>query len=158
MRSSTKLTAYLSGALLVFPNSVRGSSSLTIEYVIGGSPDTVNLVLVGVKGQEQATLDAYTGLVDAVRTVSLADTYDSFMLVPTWTGGQGVVIGAVLTIEGLGETFQGGFENVITGRGSPEGTVAAAVGGLYVDLDGTTNTVFYVKETGGSTSSGWAAK
>lgn len=46
---------------------------------------------------------------------------------------------------------------LISGSGSPEGAVAAAVGCLYQRTDGSTGTTFYVKETGGSTSTGWRA-
>lgn len=45
-----------------------------------------------------------------------------------------------------------------TGTGSPNGVLAAAVGSTYTRSDGGNNTTFYVKETGGSTASGWTAK
>ena len=44
------------------------------------------------------------------------------------------------------------------GSGSPEGVVAAPVGARYSRTDGGAGTSFYVKESGGSTSSGWVAK
>jgi hypothetical protein len=47
---------------------------------------------------------------------------------------------------------------VRSGLGSPEGVVAAPVGTLFRRTNGSTSTVLYVKETGGSTSSGWVAK
>lgn len=47
--------------------------------------------------------------------------------------------------------------NVFTGRGSPQGTVAAPVGAIYLRLDGGTSTTFYVKESG-TGSTGWVAK
>jgi len=47
----------------------------------------------------------------------------------------------------------------ITGSGSPEGNVTAAVGSIYSDGAGTTpTTVFYVKTSGGSGNTGWTAK
>lgn len=46
----------------------------------------------------------------------------------------------------------------LVGSGTPEGIVAAPVGSTYRRIDGGTGTVFYVKETGGGTSAGWAAK
>lgn len=45
---------------------------------------------------------------------------------------------------------------ILEGNGSPIGAFDAAVGTLYVRLDGGTTTTFYVKETAGS--SGWVAK
>lgn len=47
--------------------------------------------------------------------------------------------------------------NVFTGRGSPQGQVAAPVGAIYLRLDGGANTTLYVKESG-TGSTGWTAK
>jgi hypothetical protein len=47
---------------------------------------------------------------------------------------------------------------VISGIGSPEGVVAAPVGALYTDSAGGAGSTLYVKETGGSTATGWAVK
>ncbi len=47
---------------------------------------------------------------------------------------------------------------VLYGQGTPEGNVAAPVGTLYRRLDGGAGTTLYVKETGGSTSTGWDPK
>ena len=47
---------------------------------------------------------------------------------------------------------------ISAGSGTPEGSLAAPVGSLYLDLSGSTGTTLYVKETGTTTSSGWAAK
>lgn len=41
--------------------------------------------------------------------------------------------------------------------GSPEGAVRAAVGSLYLRLDGGTTATLYIKETS-TTSTGWVAK
>jgi hypothetical protein len=57
---------------------------------------------------------------------------------------------------------QANFEKLATlvfaGIGTPEGKVAARVGATYHRLDGGAATSYYVKESGGNTSSGWAAK
>lgn len=45
----------------------------------------------------------------------------------------------------------------LTGTGSPEGAVTAAVGTLYLRTDGGAGTSLYVKESG-SGNTGWAAK
>lgn len=52
----------------------------------------------------------------------------------------------------------GGGTSHRDGTGSPEGVVAAPVGSTFYRTDGGTGTAFYVKETGGSTSTGWVAK
>jgi hypothetical protein len=44
---------------------------------------------------------------------------------------------------------------LITGTGSPEGAVTAAVGSLYLRADGSTGTTCYIKETG-SGNTGWS--
>jgi hypothetical protein len=44
------------------------------------------------------------------------------------------------------------------GSGTPEGVVTAPIGARYSRTDGGAGTSFYVKESGGSTSSGWVAK
>ena len=46
---------------------------------------------------------------------------------------------------------------VLSGAGSPEGVVTAAIGTLYTRIDGGASTTLYVKESGTS-STGWVAK
>lgn len=47
---------------------------------------------------------------------------------------------------------------IFTGKGSPNGSVTASIGALYLRLDGGANTTLYVKESGTNTNSGWTAK
>ena len=52
------------------------------------------------------------------------------------------------------------FQNGVlwtTGRGSPEGVIAAPIGSIYSRIDGGTGTAMYVKESG-SGNTGWVAK
>ncbi len=44
------------------------------------------------------------------------------------------------------------------GDGDPEGVVEAPRGTIFLRRDGGVGSTMYVKESGGSTSSGWAAK
>jgi hypothetical protein len=46
---------------------------------------------------------------------------------------------------------------IYSGTGSPEGTVSAGKGSIYLRQDGSANTTLYVKESGAA-SSGWVAK
>ncbi len=46
---------------------------------------------------------------------------------------------------------------IITGTGSPEGSVASPVGSLYLRSDGTAGNCLYIKESG-SFATGWVAK
>lgn len=48
-----------------------------------------------------------------------------------------------------------GAVTVSTGSGTPESVVSAAVGSFYLRTDGANNTTLYVKEAGGTGSSGW---
>lgn len=52
----------------------------------------------------------------------------------------------------------GSAAEIIAGTGSPAGVVAAAVGSIFLRTDGGSSTTLYVKESGGSTTSGWVAK
>lgn len=49
-----------------------------------------------------------------------------------------------------------GTTTITTGTGSPEGSVAATVGSLYLRTDGTPNNTLYIKESGAG-NSGWGA-
>jgi hypothetical protein len=53
---------------------------------------------------------------------------------------------------GDGETIR-----IYKGYGSPENSVAAGVGSIYLRLDGGANTSIYIKESG-SSNTGWQAK
>lgn len=46
---------------------------------------------------------------------------------------------------------------VLRGSGTPEGSVVASVGALYVRTDGGASTTLYVKESG-TGNTGWVAK
>lgn len=46
---------------------------------------------------------------------------------------------------------------IFSGNGSPEGSVSASIGSIYLRLDGGVGTTLYVKESGIGTT-GWSAK
>lgn len=48
-------------------------------------------------------------------------------------------------------------QKILSGTGSPQGVVTAAIGSLYCRLDGGANTTLYVKESG-TGNTGWVAK
>lgn len=52
----------------------------------------------------------------------------------------------------------GNGPTMLTGTGSPQGTVAAPVGSLYLRSDGGAGTTLYVKQSGASSSTGWVGK
>ena len=47
---------------------------------------------------------------------------------------------------------------ILWGFGSPEGSVKAGLGWMYLNLRGGTNETLYVKESGDGTDTGWIAK
>lgn len=55
-------------------------------------------------------------------------------------------------------SVDGQSAQIRAGSGSPEGAVQAPLGSIYMNIAGGASTSFYVKESGGSTSSGWVAK
>lgn len=59
---------------------------------------------------------------------------------------------------GLPETLRAVTGLVRWGTGSPAAKVAAPVGAIYLRLDGGAGSTLYVKETGGTGNTGWAAK
>jgi hypothetical protein len=51
-----------------------------------------------------------------------------------------------------------GSARLLSGTGSPEAVVSAAVGSIYLRTDGGTGTAVYFKELGGGGNTGWVAK
>lgn len=47
---------------------------------------------------------------------------------------------------------------IYSGNGVPNGLVQAAVGSIFLRRDGSVGTTFWVKESGGSSNTGWVAK
>ncbi len=68
-----------------------------------------------------------------------------------WDGA--VWVNSLVPNTGLGASIP----PLYTGSGTPEGAVTAAVGSLYTNTAGSTNTTLYVK-TSGSGNTGWTAK
>lgn len=54
--------------------------------------------------------------------------------------------------------FRIGNTHLYAGKGTPNGTVKARIGDLYLRTDGGTTTTLYVKESGTDTLTGWVAK
>lgn len=65
---------------------------------------------------------------------------------------------AIRWLEGWWRILSGLESGVRAGKGSPAGVVAAPVGTLYRQLDGAPGSTLWVKEAGGTTTAGWAAK
>jgi hypothetical protein len=51
-----------------------------------------------------------------------------------------------------------GTVTISSGSGSPQGTVVANVGSLYLRTDGGSNTTLYIKTSGSNNNTGWTAK
>jgi hypothetical protein len=106
--------------------------------------------------------------------IKFGDGATAWSALPYWQPGTDAeavrdVIGAALeaadglrvTVDDAGNTITVGLATgrslPLTGEGSPEGEVSAAVGTLYLRSDGGAGTTLYVKETGAG-DTGWAAK
>ncbi len=90
------------------PNGLVDTTSLSITYVIAGSPASLTITVTGVKNAagECQLLDSYSGTTSTSRTINLTDTYDSFKLTAVWTGGSNVSVGAALSSTGAGPHIQ----------------------------------------------------
>lgn len=47
---------------------------------------------------------------------------------------------------------------ILWGKGSPEGEIKAAIGTIFLRIDGGTGTTFWVKEADDKQSTGWVSK
>jgi hypothetical protein len=47
---------------------------------------------------------------------------------------------------------------IFSGNGAPNGRIQGPVGAIYLRRDGTAGATLYVKESGGTSATGWAAK
>jgi hypothetical protein len=63
----------------------------------------------------------------------------------------------VYTVDGFTIQATVTSDYIYRGAGSPEGVVAAAIGGIYQRTDGGAGTTLYVKESGAG-NTGWVAK
>lgn len=117
---------------------------------------TIYEVSAGMITDTLATL--YSGLTGSgtLQNPQTLDAYGKFRQ-PVYIDGD-----VIMKVTGLGNTpdhdtgiIKAGL--VISGTGSPEGSVSASVGTMYLRLDGGTDTTLYIKESG-SSSTGWVAK
>jgi len=160
MQSTSQFSLIQSGYPFSVQNSVGIASggTLVITYTITGAPATLTLYVQGVKNASSpVVIDTYSGTANTTRTISITDTYDYFVVLPQWTGGNNVTVTVNVSFSGAGQT-QTAVTAIIplSGFGSPVGVVAAPQGSIYVNLAGGVGALF-LKESGGSTSAGWVA-
>lgn len=106
-------------------------------------------------------IDPYTPRHEVVLVTGGTGVFEDPWVVQRGYQGSQVVLhnpGAVLLHQIGAVDILGIIDALITvGRGHPEGAVAAGIGAMFVRLDGDTGATLYVKETGGSSTAGWAA-
>jgi hypothetical protein len=161
MESIVSFNIAQSGQPVSIPNSVQvgSGSTLVLTYSINGAPLTLTITVEGIVNStgDSVVLDSFSGNTNTTRTLNLTATYDSFAITATWTGGSSSVgVSGTAVFSGAGETFAGSV-TLMTGNGSPEGTVSAPVGALFSNLTGAPGSTLYCKTSGGTTSSGWSA-
>ena len=64
---------------------------------------------------------------------------------------------ATIGIVAADQALQLGIARVLTGAGTPEGTVSGNIGDLFLRSDGAAGTTGYLKESGAGTNTGWSA-
>jgi hypothetical protein len=179
------LLAGVAGALTHL-NSVAAGSVLTSAGVgalpVWAAPGPVSSLTLDAAGVlAWATRSRITSPIDGHLTVTNAAGNDflSLKLGPATAAfpqltrdgdslviktGDGAAYAGMTAREFVSATGQFFFNGIKTlgmfiGSGSPEGSIAANIGSLYLRWDGGAGTVFYVKESGAATSaSGWVAK
>lgn len=101
-----------------------------------------------------------TGGGEAFRVEDQA-TFDSTAFVVSTTGRVGVGVTpdatVALSVDSTGIKLSAGAL-ILSGVGSPEGVVAAPLGSMYLNSSGGVGATLWVKESGLSTNTGWAAK
>jgi hypothetical protein len=160
VQSTSQFSLIQSGYQFSVQNSVAIASggTLTVAYVVSGAPSTLTLYVQGVKNASSpVVIDTYSGLTSVTRTINISDSYDYFVVLPQWTGGNNVTVTVTVTFSGPGQSQTAITAAIpLSGFGSPAGVVAAPVGTMYVNLSGGSGALF-LKESGGSTTAGWVA-
>ena len=86
-RDSPAFSAVASGATLTIDNW-RGDGNQSFEYIINGAPATSSIVLSGcMRGGTCETIETYAVVANSIRNYSGPKVYDTFTVVPTFTGG-----------------------------------------------------------------------
>jgi len=125
---------------------IPGGAAAWIAANTDANHPRIAISLIGNQGVDITPIGA-----DVLGVQTATTDLDAYAVVwsPESVGGNDPFKVPVLGLQGA---------TVIPGTGDPDTVVAAAVGSLFLRLDGGAGTSFYVKESGGSTSSGWVAK
>lgn len=108
-KDTGKITA--SGSTFTHINII-GEIQLQVEYVIAGSPTISSIVLSGcMRGGTCAVLNTYSSSTSTI--VGVTGLYDSYTVVPSWTGG----VSPSVTINWLGATRASGGGGISTSAG-----------------------------------------
>ena len=98
-----------SGQPISFSNALNATAFARV-YTITGSPDTMRLTLQGMKDNgDVAVIEDYTSTADSTAGGAITEAYDSFLLVPSWTGGTAVKVTVLMAFLGPGATFISGL-------------------------------------------------
>jgi hypothetical protein len=158
MQSISQFSLVQSGYPFSLQNTVGIASggTLIITYTISGAPATLSIAVQGCKNASSpVVIDTYIGVAGTTRNISISDTYDYFVVLPQWTGGNNVTVTVTATLVGSGQTQTAVTALIpLSGVGSPQNVVAAPLGSIYLNISGGVGCL-WVKETGGSTSAGW---
>ena len=141
----------LTGSGRIFKILDTGSNASHLTATIGNLSGSLVVERPGAN-QGYAAL-RYAGNSASLALQSLNGT--EFTLTKT-TGGDVIASGNMILASGKGIDFNFGPE-ILSGTGTPEGAVTAAIGSMYLRADGGAGTSMYIKESG-TGNTGWAAK
>lgn len=150
--ANNTITASQGIASFLAPNLVNNSS---IFFVLGRAVTATNCATFSFTPNATANSNRWS-----VGFFAVDNVFNVFQ-----SGGASLGAPGTITDPGAGNLALSGYISLsgtavkwLSGSGSPDGAVAAAVGSLYTRINGSTGTVLYVKETGTSTNLGWVAK
>jgi len=135
---------------------VRVVKGNIFERVAGGSPQ---IALEGIAGLVMTSKldgdsDNWMNLDNSSKQIGLGNgsgAIDTFLKRLTVTSAAAMACTTHFSVQ---QTQAGMY----SGSGTPEGSVAGAVGSTYTRTDGGAGTSFYVKESGGVSNTGWVGK
>lgn len=119
---------------------------------------TYTLISLATNGLNVYT---YTSPNTTFRVAATSGDTNPAVLAGKLIGTNGITMATNATSADAYLSFQVGLsQNVFLryGSGSPEGSVTGNLGAIFINTNGSTNTMFYLKVFGTNTSTGWAAK
>jgi hypothetical protein len=151
----------------VVSNRTSGGSAGTPEINVRGANNKVSVDVTNVSAYPAVAVSIGDGTIDSSNTEVRLRRIDNCVRGVDWLGPASGTVhltrdhvsltsSALTSVQAGSPSFKVFEDGVLTGAGTPEGVVTAAVGALFKRTDGAAGTVLYAKETG-SGNTGWRA-